>query len=229
MRILLKISGEMLSSTGAMIDEQGMEAVTAQILSKSNDTELGIVVGGGNFWRGRDNEALGLFRAKSDAVGMLATVMNALALSAFLNKKGVKTAVFSAKSMPSFCEEFSIDRAEQAFKEGKICFFCGGTGNPFFTTDSASVLRAIEIQADMYAKATTVDGIYSDDPRKNPQATRYDQVSFEEVISKGLKIMDTSAFALAQENSLPIQVFDGEAEGNISKVLRGETLGTRVQ
>lgn len=228
-RILIKISGEALSTTGECIDKTAMENVQAEIQSASEKNEIGIVLGGGNFWRGRDNEELGLFRGKSDHVGMLATVMNALAFSAFLEKNGIATAVFSARSMPSFCEEFSLEKVERAFAEKRICFFCGGSGNPFFTTDSASALRAVEIQADMYAKATTVDGVYSDDPRTNPNATRYETVSFTEVIENHLKVMDTAAFALCKENNLPIQVFDGTQKGNISKVLNGEVIGTMVQ
>lgn len=219
----------MLSSTQAFVDLAGMEKLANQIILQKENTQLGIVLGGGNFWRGRENESLGLLRAKSDAVGMLATVMNAISFSAFLEKKGVKTAVFSARSMPSFCDEFSVDRVEKAFAEKRICFFCGGTGNPFFTTDSASVLRAVEIGADVYAKATTVDGVYSADPKKDPNAVRYDTISFQEVLSKGLAVMDTSAFALAKENNLPLQVFDGISSGNIARVLQGECIGTMVQ
>jgi uridylate kinase len=150
--------------------------------------------------------------------------MNALVFSAFLEKKGVKTAVFSSRSMPSFCDEFSFDRAEKAFSEGRVCFFCGGTGNPYFTTDSASALKAIETKCDVYAKATTVDGVYDSDPRKNPDAKKYSEISFDEVISKDLKVMDTSAFALCRENSLPIIVFDGAKKGNIAKVIAGENI-----
>jgi len=219
----------MLSSTQTLIDFEGMENLASEILSKKKSIQLGIVLGGGNFWRGRENKSLGLLRAKSDSVGMLATVMNAISFSAFLEKKGVKTAVFSARSLPSFCDEFSLDRAEKAFLEDRICFFCGGTGNPFFTTDSASVLRAVEIGADMYAKATTVDGVYSADPKKDPNAVRYDTISFQEVLSQGLAVMDTSAFALAQENNLSLQVFNGMLSGNIARVLQGDCIGTLVQ
>ena len=227
-RILIKISGEALSTNSEFIDKAAMTQVQEEIEEASKNNEIGIVLGGGNFWRGRDNEELGLFRGKSDHIGMLATVMNALAFSAFLEAKGIQTAVFSARSMPSFCEEFSLEKVERAFAEKRICFFCGGSGNPFFTTDSASALRAIEIKANMYAKATTVDGVYSADPRSNPNATRYETVSFKEVIEKHLKVMDTSAFALCKENNLPIQVFDGTKKGNIAKVLKGEIIGTMV-
>ncbi len=228
-RILLKISGEMLSTNGKFIDKPAMLALKNELEEAYKISEIGIVLGGGNFWRGRDNEDLGLFRGKSDHIGMLATVMNALSFSAFLETFSIKTAVFSARSMPSFCEEFTLEKVEKAFQEGKICFFCGGTGNPFFTTDSASALRAIEIKATMYAKATTIDGVYDSDPRKNPNAQKYTTVSFQEVIAQQLQVMDTAAFALCNENKLPIQIFDGSQKGNIAKVLRGEIIGTIVQ
>lgn len=228
-RICIKISGETLSSNGEFVEKNAMEKLKNEIIQASKTNEIGIILGGGNFWRGRDNENLGLFRGKSDSIGMLATVMNALAFSAFLEKDGISTAVFSSRSMPSFCEEFTIYKANRAFKEGRICFFCGGTGNPYFTTDSASALKAIEINADFYAKATTVDGVYDCDPRKNPDAKKYETVSFQEVISKQLQVMDTAAFALCNENNLPVQVFDGTIEGNISRVLNGEKVGTLVE
>ncbi len=228
-RILIKISGEMLSTNGKFIDKPAMTALKNEIEEASKISEIGIVLGGGNFWRGRDNENLELFRGKSDHVGMLATVMNALSFSAFLENFGIKTAVFSARSMPSFCEEFNLEKMDKAFEENKICFFCGGTGSPFFTTDSASALRAIEIKADMYAKATTIDGVYNSDPRKNTDAKKYETVSFQEVISKQLQVMDTAAFALCNENNLPVQVFDGSKKGNIAKVLKGEIIGTIVK
>lgn len=228
-RICIKISGEMLSMTGKFIDKQAMLNLKNELKDACTVSEIGIILGGGNFWRGRDNENLELFRGKSDHVGMLATVMNALSFSAFLENFGIETAVFSARSMPSFCEEFSLEKVDKAFSEGKICFFCGGTGSPYFTTDSASALRAIEIKADMYAKATTIDGVYDCDPRKNKDAKKYETVSFEEVISKQLKVMDTAAFALCNENSMQIQVFDGSIKGNIAKVLKGEMVGTLVR
>lgn len=228
-RILLKISGEMLSVDGFSVQSEALENVYSELKAGIElGVEIGIVLGGGNFWRGRDNENLELFRGKSDQVGMLATIMNALVFSAFLEKQGVKTAVFSSRSMPSFCDEFSFDRAEKAFAEGRVCFFCGGTGNPYFTTDSASALKAIETKCDLYAKATTIDGVYDSDPRKNPDAKKYDEVSFDEVIQKNLQVMDTAAFALCRENSLPVLVFDGAKKGNIAKIIAGEKIGTRV-
>lgn len=228
-RILLKISGEMLSVDGFSVQSEALENVYSELKAGiESGVEIGIVLGGGNFWRGRDNENLELFRGKSDQVGMLATIMNALVFSAFLEKQGVKTAVFSSRSMPSFCDEFSFDRAEKAFAEGRVCFFCGGTGNPYFTTDSASALKAIETKCDLYAKATTIDGVYDSDPRKDPNAKKYDEVSFDEVIQKNLQVMDTAAFALCRENALPVLVFDGATKGNIAKIIAGEKIGTRV-
>jgi uridylate kinase len=229
MRILLKISGEMLTNSSSPVERESLENLKNELVEGyKSGTQIAIVLGGGNIWRGRDTESLGIFRGKSDHIGMLATVMNALSFSAYLEENGIKTAVFSARSIPSFCEEFSLDKAEKALQEGKICFFCGGTGSPFFTTDSACALRAIETKCDMIGKATTVDGVYDADPRKNPDAKKYETVSFDEVIEKDLKVMDTTAFALCRDNNLPIQVFDGEAKGNIAKIVKGEKIGTTV-
>lgn len=230
-RVLLKISGEMLSHTdNETVNPSSLQRIYEELKDGyEKKIQIGIVLGGGNIWRGRETQNLGIFRGKSDLIGMLATVINALVLSSYLQTKGMKTMVFSSHSMPSFCESFSIDRAEKAFSEGYICFFCGGTGNPFFTTDSASALKAIEMQCDMYAKATTVDGVYNKDPRKYTDAIKYDTVSFEEVLEKRLSVMDIAAFALCQDNTLPIQVFNGEIPGNIAKVLNGEVIGTMVQ
>jgi uridylate kinase len=227
-RILLKISGETLSSNGKFVEKESIDNLVQEIKEGLGNNQLGIVLGGGNFWRGRDNENLGVFRARSDHIGMLATVMNALVFSEFLQKNGFSTKVFSARSMPSFCEEFSLEKVEDAFSKNKICLFAGGTGNPFFTTDSASALRAIEIKADLYAKATTVDGVYSDDPSINKSALKYETISFSEVIKNNLKVMDTSAFALCQENNLSIQVFNGKIKGNVTRVLKGDEMGTII-
>lgn len=229
MRILLKISGEMLTNSSAPVERESLENLKNELVEGYNaGVEIALVLGGGNIWRGRDTESLGIFRGKSDHIGMLATVMNALSFSAFLEENNIKTAVFSARSMPSFCEEFSLEKAEKAFQEGKICFFCGGTGSPFFTTDSCSALRAIETKCDIIGKATTVDGVYDCDPRKNPNAKKYETVSFDEVIKKNLQVMDTAAFALCRENNISIQVFDGETSGNIAKVIQGEKIGTLI-
>lgn len=229
MRVLLKISGEMLTNSSNPVERECLESLKNELSVAYNaGTQIAIVVGGGNIWRGRDTQSLGIFRGKSDSIGMLATVMNALSFSAFLEENNMKTAVFSSRSMPSFCEEFSIDKAENAFSKERICFFCGGTGSPFFTTDSACALKAIETKCDFIGKATTVDGVYDCDPRKNPDAKKYDAVSFDEVIEKNLQVMDTAAFALARENRLSIQIFDGSQEGNIAKILAGEKIGTIV-
>lgn len=230
-RVLLKVSGEMLSgSTENIVRHDALLRLYDELKDAyAKGVQIGIVLGGGNIWRGRETQDLGIFRGKSDLVGMLATVMNALVLSSFLQTKGIKTTVFSSNSMPSFCEAFSIDRAEKAFEDGNICFFCGGTGNPFFTTDSASALKAIEMRCDLYAKATTVDGVYDKDPRKHSDAIKYDRVSFAEVLEKRLSIMDIAAFAMCQDYALPIQVFNGDVPGNISQVLSGKIIGTMVQ
>lgn len=227
-RILLKISGETLSSNGKFVEKESINSLVREIKEGIGENQLGIVLGGGNFWRGRDNESLEIFRGKSDHVGMLATVMNALIFAEFLKKNNFGAKVFSARSMPSFCEEFSLEKVEKAFSENKICLFAGGTGSPFFTTDSASALRAIEIKANIYAKATTVDGVYSTDPNIDKNAFKYDKITFSEVIKNNLKVMDTSAFALCQENNLSIQVFNGKIKGNITKVLKGDEIGTII-
>ncbi len=230
-RVLLKISGEMLcKASHEMVNASSLELLYSELKeSYEKGVQIGIVLGGGNIWRGRETENLGIFRGKSDLVGMLATIMNALVLSSFLETKGIKTMVFSSHSMPSFCEPFSIDRAERAFAEGRICFFSGGTGNPFFTTDSASALKAIEMKCDVYAKATTVDGVYDKDPRKFSDAVKYETVSFSEVLEKQLSVMDVAAFAMCKDYALPIQVFNGDTPGNIAKVLAGGVIGTLVR
>lgn len=230
-RILLKISGEMLTGNDhEIVNPKALQRVYEELKDAyEKGVQIGIVLGGGNIWRGRETENIGIFRGKSDLVGMLATVMNALVLSSFLEAKNIKTMVFSSQTMPSFCESFSIDRAERAFAEGRICFFCGGTGNPFFTTDSASALKAIEMKCDVYAKATTVDGVYDKDPRKHNDAVKYQKISFSEVLDKRLSVMDIAAFAMCQDYALPIQVFNGDTPGNIAKVLLGEIIGTMVE
>jgi len=229
-RILLKISGEMLSTSGTSVQTEALENVYSELKTGiESGIEIGIVLGGGNFWRGRDNENLQLFRGKSDQVGMLATIMNALIFSAFLEKQGVKTAVFSSRSMPSFCDEFSFDRAEKAFEEGRICFFCGGTGNPYFTTDTAASVRAIEIQADLLLKATKVDGIYDSDPMKNNDAIRYDSLSYDEAISRELGVMDLTAMVLCRENKMSLGVFNMFDKGALAAIIAGESIGTTVK
>ena len=190
--------------------------------------ELAIVIGGGNIFRGLAGASQGMDRVQGDHMGMLATVINSLALQSALENVDVETRVQSAIKINEVSEPFIRRRAMRHLEKGRVVIFGGGTGNPYFTTDSAAVLRAIEIKADIILKGTRVDGIYTSDPEKNDDATKFDNLSFKEVLSKGLKVMDTTAFTLSQENELPIIVFDMNTRGNLMKIVSGETIGTLV-
>ena len=190
--------------------------------------EVAIVIGGGNIFRGLSGSSKGVDRVQGDHMGMLATVINALALQSSLENEGIETRVQTAIKIDEVAEPFIRRRAMRHLEKGRVVIFGGGTGNPYFTTDSAAVLRAIEIKADVILKGTRVDGIYSADPEKDENATRYNQITFEDVLRKGLKVMDTTAFTLSQENELPIVVFDMNKEGNLMKVVTGEDVGTVV-
>ena len=190
--------------------------------------EVAIVIGGGNIFRGLKGVGQGMDRVQGDHMGMLATVINALALQSALEGIGVETRVQSAIKINEVAEPFIRRRAIRHLEKGRVVIFAGGTGNPYFTTDSAAVLRAIEIGADVILKGTRVDGIYSADPEKDKTATKFDSISFNEVLSKGLKVMDTTAFTLSQENELPIVVFDMNTRGNLMKIVLGENIGTVV-
>ena len=190
--------------------------------------EVAIVIGGGNIFRGLKGVGQGMDRVQGDHMGMLATVINALALQSALEGIGVETRVQSAIKINEVAEPFIRRRAIRHLEKGRVVIFGGGTGNPYFTTDSAAVLRAIEIGADVILKGTRVDGIYSADPEKDKSATKFDSISFNEVISKGLKVMDTTAFTLSQENELPIVVFDMNTRGNLMRIVLGENIGTMV-
>jgi len=190
--------------------------------------EVAIVIGGGNIFRGLSGAATGMDRVQADHMGMLATVINGLALQSALELKGVQTRLQSAIKINEVAEPFIRRRAMRHLEKGRVVIFGGGTGNPYFTTDSAAVLRAIEIEADVILKGTRVDGIYTADPEKDENATKFDTISFKEVLSKGLKVMDTTAFTLSQENSLPIVVFDMNKTGNLSKIVDGQNIGTVV-
>ena len=230
-RILLKLSGEAL-----MGDKQyGID--NAQVLQYAEDIkavydtgiEIAIVVGGGNIFRGLSAEKSGMERAQADYMGMLATVINCMALQNALESIGVETRLQSAIKMEQICEPYIRRRAIHHLEVGKIVIFGAGTGNPYFTTDTAASLRAIEIKADVVLKGTRVDGIYTADPEKDPSATRYKEISFQEVYDKGLNVMDMTAITLCQENKLPIIVFDMNTPGNFMKIAKGESIGTLVK
>ncbi len=189
---------------------------------------MAIVIGGGNIFRGLAGAATGMDRVQGDHMGMLATVINGLALQSALEMNGVQTRLQSAIKINEVAEPFIRRRAMRHLEKGRVVIFGGGTGNPYFTTDSAAVLRAIEIEADVILKGTRVDGIYTADPEKDKSATKFDSISFSEVLNKGLKVMDTTAFTLSQENELPIVVFDMNKKGNLLKIVDGQTIGTTV-
>jgi uridylate kinase len=230
-RVLLKLSGESL-----MGDRQyGID--NNQVLQYAKDIkavydkgiEMAIVVGGGNIFRGLSAEKSGMDRAQADYMGMLATVINCMALQNALESIGVETRLQSAIKMEQICEPYIRRRAMHHLELGKIVIFGAGTGNPYFTTDTAASLRAIEIKADVVLKGTRVDGIYTADPEKDPTATRYDEITFQEVFDKGLNVMDMTAFTLCHENKLPIIVFDMNKPGNFMKIAEGEHIGTLVK
>jgi uridylate kinase len=228
-RILLKLSGESLSTDGEVIDPNILGQYAAEI-KKVHDlgVEVAIVIGGGNIFRGASAAKAGIDRVQGDYMGMLATVINGMAVQASLEKQGLYTRMMTAIKVEAVCEPFIRRRAMRHLEKGRIVIFGAGTGNPYFTTDSTASLRAIEIEADVVLKGTRVDGVYTADPEKDPTATRYTQLSFEEAISKGLKIMDTTAFTLCQENKVPIIVFDMNKEGNLAALVSGEDLGTLI-
>lgn len=197
--------------------------------AKEKGCEIAIVIGGGNIFRGLQGASKGMDRVQGDYMGMLATIINSMALQGELEKQGVKTELLSGLTIEPICKEQSRKRSKDAMKEGKVVIIGGGTGNPYFTTDTASALRAIEIEADVILKGTRVDGVYTADPEKDPTATKYSELSFQEALMKQLKIMDLTAFALCQENNLPIYVFDMNQKGNLLKVVMGEHIGTVVK
>lgn len=229
-RILLKLSGEaLMGNLNYGIDPERLSEYAKQIKEiTEKGIEVAIVIGGGNIFRGVAGASKGMDRVQGDHMGMLATVINGLALQGALEDEGVKTRLQSAIEVNEVAEPFIRRRAMRHLEKGRVVIFGGGTGNPYFTTDSAAVLRAIEIKADVILKGTRVDGIYTSDPEKDATATKYDTISFEEVLQKGLKVMDTTAFTLSQENKLPIIVFDMNTKGNLLKLVSGENIGTTV-
>ena len=229
-RILLKLSGEaLLGKNSYGIDNDRLVVYAEEIKEiHKQGVEIAIVIGGGNSFRGLSGSKDGIDRVQADYMGMLATVINGLALQNALENINIPTRLQSAIKMESIAEPFIKRKATRHLEKGRVVIFASGTGNPYFTTDSAAVLRAIEINADVILKGTRVDGIYNEDPEKNKEAIKFDDISFEDTISKGLKIMDTTAFTLSKENKLPIIVFDMNTKGNLTKVIMGEKIGTKV-
>jgi uridylate kinase len=231
-RVLLKLSGEVLAGNQKFgVENQAIEYFTDEIKNVvDQNVELGIVIGGGNIFRGAELIKEGFIdRIRGDYMGMLATVINGIALQGTLEKKGVKAKLITAFEVQKVGEPYNQEKVIQYLNEGFIVIFTGGTSNPLFTTDSGAALRAIEINADVLLKGTKVDGVYSDDPMKNPEAIRYDEVSFKEVLDKELKVMDLTAFALCKENDMPIMVFDVGKKGNLLKAVQNKNIGTIVK
>jgi uridylate kinase len=230
-RILLKLSGESLmgDKTYGIDNKQVLQYAQDIKAVKDKGMEIAVVVGGGNIFRGLSAEKSGMERAQADYMGMLATVINCMALQNALESIGVETRLQSAIKMEQICEPYIRRRAMHHLEVGHIVIFGAGTGNPYFTTDTAASLRAIEIKADVVLKGTRVDGIYTADPEKDPSAIRYDEISFQEVYDKGLNVMDMTAITLCQENNLPIIVFDMNKPGNFMKIADGEHIGTLVK
>lgn len=229
-RILLKLSGEsLMGEQGYGIDAQRLNDYAEQVAEiAAMGVEIGIVIGGGNIFRGLSGASKGFDRYKGDQMGMLATVINGLALASALNAMGTKARVLTAIRMEPVGEYYSKPRAMEALSAGEVVILAAGTGNPYFTTDTGSSLRGIEIEADVMLKGTRVDGVYTADPEKDPQAVKFDKISFDEVYKQGLKIMDLTATAMCKENKLPVLVFNMDRKGNLKKVLMGEGIGTLV-
>lgn len=230
-RVLLKLSGEALMGNADYGIQPEVISRFAKEISElsSQGVELGIVIGGGNIFRGAGLAASGMDRVSADHMGMLATVMNALALQDALERNGTFCRVMSAIRIHEVCEDYLRRRAIRHLEKGRVVIFAAGTGNPFFTTDSAASLRAVEINAELMLKATQVDGVYNDDPRKNPDAVRYTELTYDEVINNRLAVMDTTAVVMCQEQNIPLRVFDVHQEGNLTKIVYGEDVGTLVK
>ena len=227
-RILLKLSGECLGKekTGGIDFEKVLERCE-EIKKISKSVQIGIVVGGGNFWRGRSNQYMD--RPTADNIGMLATIMNSLVLSDAFRQIGVNTKVLTSIEVNKVADVFTKEKANQAFNEGEIIIFAGGTGNPCFSTDTAASLRAIEIDADVILKGTNVDGVYDKDPNKYEDAVMYDEISYQEVLNKQLKVMDLTAISMCMENDMPIIVYNMNDKNNLNKIIKGKSIGTKVK
>lgn len=229
-RILLKLSGEsLMGNDGYGIDYKSIDHFASEIKSAVDmGVQVGVVIGGGNIFRGVKGAGAGFDRRQGDYMGMLATIINALAIEALLVEKKIKVKLLTAMEIEGFGEKIHFSKAVQYLEEGYVVIFGGGTGNPFFTTDSGAALRAVEIKADLLLKGTRVDGVYSDDPEKNPKAVKYDRLSYEEAYDKKLKIMDLTAFTLCRENKMKLCIYHANQKGNLEKVLRGEKIGTML-
>ncbi|MCQ2203933.1 MAG: UMP kinase [Bacteroidales bacterium] len=229
-RILLKLSGEsLMGKQGYGIDPDRLNMYASQIKQIADKgIQIGIVIGGGNIFRGLSGASKGFDRYKGDQMGMLATVINSMALSSALESIGQKARVLTAIRMEPVGEFYSKPKAIEALNNGEVVIMSGGTGNPYFTTDTGSSLRGIEIEADVMLKGTRVDGIYTADPEKDPTATKYDEISYDEIYNKGLKVMDLTATTMCKENNLPIIVFNMDKEGNLVRLMSGEKIGTYV-
>jgi uridylate kinase len=229
-RILLKLSGESLMGAQQYgIDPQRLKDYAEQIKEVAESgTQVGIVIGGGNIFRGMSGATKGFDRVKGDQMGMLATVINSLALNSALQSIGCKSRVLTAIRMEPIGEFYSKDRAIEILEQGEVAIFSAGTGNPYFTTDTGSSLRGIEIEADVMLKGTRVDGVYTSDPEKDPSAEKFDSISYDEIHRRGLKVMDMTATAMCKENNLPIIVFNMDIKGNLKKVMEGQSIGTYV-
>ncbi len=229
-RILLKLSGEALMGNGDYgIDPDIINGLAKEIIeAQQAGAEIGVVIGGGNIFRGAGLAAKGMDRVTGDHMGMLATVINALAMQDALEKHGAYARVLSAIKINQICEDYIRRRAVRHLEKGRIALFAAGTGNPFFTTDSAAALRATEINAELLLKATKVDGIYDADPKENPDAVRFDTLTYDEVLSRNLQVMDTAAFALCRDNNIPLRIYDMSQAGTLMRILKGENIGTLV-
>jgi uridylate kinase len=229
-RILLKLSGESLAGKGGHgISETVLREYAFQVIEAADmGCEVAIVIGGGNIFRGLSGAEAGFDRVKGDQMGMLATVINSLALEGAIRNLGGKATVFTSIRMEPVGELYNRDKVLEEMKKGVVCILSGGTGNPFFTTDTAAALRAVELSAGVLLKGTRVDGVYTADPEKDPQATRFETVSFEEVLTKRLKVMDSTAFTMCRDNDMPIVVFDMNSKGNLRKLVEGGKTGTLI-
>lgn len=229
-RVLLKLSGESLGGkVGKGLDTDSLKACAKEVATAVRaGMQVAIVNGGGNIFRGLQGSGKGFDRVDGDKMGMLATVINSLALSMFIKEEGIDAKVFTSTPMEPFARYYNRDAAVEVMEKGGVALIAGGTGNPFFTTDSGAALRALEIKADALLKGTRVDGVYTADPEKDPTATKYDELTFDEALSKHLKVMDQTAFALCSDGDMPIIVFDMNQHGNLAKIISGEKVGTLV-